>query len=96
MQIPWQFKYRKGTTKYILKKSLEPVLPKNIVYRPKKGFGIPIGKWLKQNMLVVIPKNGKLNKLNPSFIQKRLDEHRDNRSDQRAFLWNQWMLDMFT
>src|SRR6202035_3595051 len=44
-RIPSNFKLRGGTTKYILKKALEGVLPNDILYRSKKGFGIPAGAW---------------------------------------------------
>jgi asparagine synthase (glutamine-hydrolysing) len=30
-----------------LKKALEPILPRDILYRSKKGFGVPIGSWFK-------------------------------------------------
>jgi len=46
-KIPVKFKLRFGQTKYILKKSLEGILPKKIIYRRKMGFGFPLGDWLK-------------------------------------------------
>ncbi len=45
--VPVDFKLKGKTGKYILKKAVEPFLPKNILARPKKGFGIPIAEWLK-------------------------------------------------
>jgi asparagine synthase (glutamine-hydrolysing) len=50
-KIPHQYKYRNGERKYILKKALEPVLPKEILYRKKKGFGIPLGQWFFEGQL---------------------------------------------
>ena len=47
-KLPANYKYRNGTTKYILKKALEGYIPKQIIYRKKKGFGMPIGKWFAQ------------------------------------------------
>ncbi len=90
-KIPATYKYRNGITKYILKKSLEKLLPKDILYRPKKGFGIPIGQWLKSNILD-FSKNENQNGMNPEFIQRRIQEHKENKSDHRAFLWNLWVL----
>src|SRR5205807_6659984 len=52
-RIPHSYKYRHGQTKYILKKALEPVLPRNILYRKKQGFGVPIGAWFKSGLLDV-------------------------------------------
>ncbi|HVY22540.1 MAG TPA: asparagine synthase (glutamine-hydrolyzing) [Steroidobacteraceae bacterium] len=47
MRLPLQFKLREGATKWILKKLLCRSLPAEWVYRPKQGFSVPIGEWLK-------------------------------------------------
>lgn len=44
--IPSGLKLRRLTRKYILKRSFDPVLPREIVWRPKAGFGAPIRAWL--------------------------------------------------
>jgi asparagine synthase (glutamine-hydrolysing) len=88
-RIPHQYKYRNGETKYLLKKALATVLPHSVVYRAKKGFGIPIGRWLEQGLLPIDP--GALPGLDRRFVQSRLDAHRQGRSDERAFLWNYWL-----
>ncbi len=90
-RIPSTYKYRSGQTKYILKKALEPILPREVIYRSKKGFGIPIGQWLK-NGVFNIDSTKTYGLLNPSFIAERMDEHHRNRADHRAFLWNTWLL----
>ncbi len=90
-KIPSRFKFMNGQTKYILKKALEPVLPREILYRSKKGFGIPIGQWLK-NGVVNINANETFGHLNTTFIRSRLSEHSCNQADHRAFLWNLWVL----
>ena len=41
-KIPHRYKYRNGQTKYLLKRALEPVLPRDTIYRKKKGFGVPL------------------------------------------------------
>src|SRR5215217_6590427 len=45
--LPLEYKLNGSNGKYILKKTVENLLPKSIVKRPKKGFGIPIAEWLK-------------------------------------------------
>ena len=45
-QIPDQLKIRGGTQKYILKKAVEDLLPRSIIYRKKMGFPTPIRQWL--------------------------------------------------
>ena len=46
-QIPPQFKQRGRDGKWILKKAMEPYLPKDVIYRPKNGFGVPLRRWLQ-------------------------------------------------
>jgi asparagine synthase (glutamine-hydrolysing) len=47
MRLPAEFKYRNGESKYLLKKVACRYLSKDRVYRPKMGFGVPIGQWLR-------------------------------------------------
>jgi asparagine synthase (glutamine-hydrolysing) len=90
-RIPSSWKFRHGQTKYILKKALEPVLPPDVLHRRKKGFGVPIGAWFKEGSLG-LGSGPPPASLNGAFIQEKLAEHRGGRSDQRAFLWNLWLL----
>lgn len=45
--LPTSLKHHRGEQKYILKKLLERYLPAKLIYRPKKGFGAPVGAWLR-------------------------------------------------
>lgn len=92
-KIPASYKFRNGETKYILKKAMEPLLPKNILYRNKQGFGVPIGKWFHEGAFS--RDLCTTNCLNKDFISLKLKEHIKGYSDQRAFLWNQWILNNF-
>ena len=85
-RIPWRYKLRGGQTKYLLKKALEPLLPNDILYRSKKGFGVPIGSWL-QSGAVTLPAI-RSSDINSGFVDARLAAHRSGSSDERAFLWN--------
>ncbi len=90
-RIPWQLKLRGGETKWILKKALAPLLPPEIISRPKKGFGMPIGRWLREDRFDfgtgALPAG-----LDRAFLEKKLAAHRSNRADERLFLWCQWLL----
>jgi asparagine synthase (glutamine-hydrolysing) len=90
-KIPHNYKYRNGRTKYILKKALEPILPYEILYRTKKGFGVPIGQWFHEGSLSIESKNA-LSYLYIPYIEKMIEEHDACRMDHRAFLWNMWLL----
>ncbi len=49
-QIPFDLKLKDGITKYILKKSLKDLVPKENMYREKKGFSVPLGKWFSGDL----------------------------------------------
>jgi asparagine synthase (glutamine-hydrolysing) len=46
-QIPASVKVAGGELKAVLKQALSDVLPREVLYRPKRGFGAPMGAWLK-------------------------------------------------
>jgi asparagine synthase (glutamine-hydrolysing) len=94
-KIPNTYKYRNGRTKYILKKALEPVLPREILYRSKKGFGVPIGRWFQEGSLS-LDGNGAFPRLHEPTIAKIAEDHRACREDHRAFLWNVWLLNSWS
>jgi asparagine synthase (glutamine-hydrolysing) len=79
-RLPHELKIRGGITKYLLKKALEPVLPLDIIYRRKKGFGTPVGKWFRSERLR--PHGGK-------FLEEKLATHRSGVADERLYLWCQ-------
>ena len=49
-QLPNQFKYHKGTKKYILKEIVHQYIPKQMMERPKMGFAIPLEHWLTYDL----------------------------------------------
>ena len=48
--IPNGLKLNRGEGKWILKKAMEPYLPKKIIYRPKTGFGVPLRNWMRNEL----------------------------------------------
>ena len=48
--IPMQFRIQHGQVKMVLKKVMENFLPRDIVYRPKTGFGVPLRRWMKYEL----------------------------------------------
>ena len=65
-KIPVGLKLKANETKYILKKVAERYLPKEIIYRPKTGFGAPVREWIINDMSPLIEKY-----LNKEVIEKR-------------------------
>lgn len=54
LNIDAQLKYKNGTSKYLLKQVLYDYLPEKLFDRPKKGFSIPLSKWLKTDLKYLI------------------------------------------
>ncbi|MBU1255529.1 asparagine synthase C-terminal domain-containing protein, partial [Patescibacteria group bacterium] len=92
--LPLDYKLRGLKTKYILKESMRDKLPKNIINRKKKGFGIPLTSWLKKDlkeyMMEVLSKQeiAKTNLFDYDFVNKLIKEHLGNKRDNRKILWN--------
>ena len=54
VSLPPSVKQKGATGKYIFKKAMEPYLPKDIIYRPKTGFGAPLRTWIKSDLKPMI------------------------------------------
>lgn len=48
--VPDRFKQRGWQSKWVLKKAMEPLLPREVIYRPKTGFGAPLRFWMRHNL----------------------------------------------
>jgi asparagine synthase (glutamine-hydrolysing) len=90
-RIPWQLKLHKGETKYILKKALAKVVPHQIIARKKKGFGMPIGRWLREGRFE-FDHAQTFPHLNIAFAEQKHAAHMTGRADERLFLWSYWLL----
>lgn len=65
-QLPMNYKYNNGSKKFILKEIVHKYIPKEMMDRPKMGFGIPIAKWLQNDLKMYVDKY-----LNADFIKKQ-------------------------
>jgi len=85
--IPGELKVKGGTLKHLMKQALSPQLPDDILHRAKRGFGTPMGAWLKKELLAVVREL-----LSPAVVRERglfrpeavsalLADHEANRSD---------------
>jgi asparagine synthase (glutamine-hydrolysing) len=93
-RIPARLKFRNGQTKWILKKAFEPILPRAVLNRPKKGFGIPIGKWFLNDAIFELGRDRTTSaRYRTAYFRKRLEEHRSRKANHRLYLWNAWLLD---
>ncbi|MCB9654560.1 MAG: asparagine synthase (glutamine-hydrolyzing) [Deltaproteobacteria bacterium] len=91
--VPGRTKFPGLTTKYLLKQAVRPWLPAAIIDRPKKGFGIPVGEWLRGPLrglardLLAPSKLKREGFFDPSWVTRLLDEHEHGTHDHRKPLW---------
>ncbi len=94
LSMPFNFKFNGYTTKFILKELAQELLPNIIISRSKKGFGIPVNRWLKHELNPLLHECVSQNFIekqglfNFDYIQKLIQEHENDRVDHRKKLWN--------
>ena len=92
--LPFNYKLNGLTTKYIFKKLMADKLPSSIVNRAKKGFGVPLARWLKNELkdwcdeILAEAEIVKGGLFNFSFINKLKQDHFSGREDNHKKLWN--------
>ena len=84
-RLPTSYKFRHGRSKILLKSAVAPRLPEGITTRAKRGFGIPLARWLRHSKWLeqLEPLPG----LNFDFVQARARAHASGERDERLFLW---------
>ena len=89
--IPSDLKLRGRTGKYILKKAMEPLLPQDILYRPKQGFAIPLNRWFRRELkdlaydLVIASNKDAI--LDGNYLSRIWKQHQAGTFDRSAYLW---------
>jgi len=99
--LPVQYRMKGMIKKYILKKAIRNLIPKENVYRRKMGFGVPVGKWfrgelkdfLKHTLLSEI--SLKRGYFNPEHIRTMIDYHITGKADYSFKLWALLMLELW-
>ncbi len=100
-KIPTSLKLKGVETKYIFKRALEGIVPKEILYREKQGFGVPIGEWinvqLREKIHDTLLEKRTLERgyFEPKYIRLLLEEHSKKRRDHSYALWVLWMLELW-
>ncbi|MGV7227603.1 MAG: asparagine synthase (glutamine-hydrolyzing) [Nitrospirales bacterium] len=91
--LPGHMKIRNGQSKWLLRQLLHKYAPVDLFERPKMGFGIPIGKWLRGPLREwaedLLSENAlkKSGLFNPVPIRKRWQEHLSGTHDRTRSLW---------
>lgn len=90
-RLPTRLKLRGGSTKYLLRRALRDVLPAATIAQPKKGFGVPVGAWIRSGQLWPEGIEG-VPGANPDFLRRAHSAHRSGQRDERQLLWCAAML----
>ena len=99
--LPSGMKIRGGEGKYVLKKAFEPLLPHDVLYRPKMGFSVPLANWLRgplaQRMKesVLSPRMLASGYFNADTLQTLINQHLGGHHDHSTALWMLIMFDAF-
>lgn len=100
--IPSNLKTNKNDSKYLFKKAMKDILPKEVLYRKKKGLALPLKYWLKKELYdsasIILDKSEIFNK---NYVNRLLNEHKLNirNNDRRIWtlvsyeLWNKIFID---
>jgi len=99
--LPSHLKMRSGESKYLLKKSMEPLLPADVLYRPKMGFAVPLARWfrgpLRQRVRDSLLKGRIADSgwFNQDKIRQIVEQHESGASDHSTPIWTLLMYDAF-
>ena len=98
-RLPLKFKLRAGTGKWLLRQIAYKYVPRDLLERPKMGFGVPIDEWLRGPLkewagdLLSPSSLGRAGLLDPVPIAAKWHEHQAGRRNWQHALWSVLMLE---
>ena len=93
-KIPSQVKFPGGKKKYLLKKGLEPLLDRDLLYRKKAGFNVPKNQWLRGPLRELVgdmlapERLQRHGLLDPAVVRQMVNEHQQRRADHSFAIWS--------
>ncbi|MBK6535446.1 MAG: asparagine synthase (glutamine-hydrolyzing) [Deltaproteobacteria bacterium] len=99
LALPERLRLRGTTTKYLLRKALGARVPKSILERPKKGFGAPVGRWLRgplRELMLDTLSPARLRAtgwFSPAVVERAMSEHLSGARDHRKLLYSLLVLE---
>lgn len=94
MSLPLEYKFRDNQDKWVLKQVLYKYAPKELFDRPKKGFSVPLGSWLKGSLkdwaadLLDEKKIKEDGFFKSELVKKYWDEHQSGKRNWQNTLWS--------
>jgi len=99
--LPKDYKIKGNNVKRILKDTMRGKLPNQIIDRPKKGFGIPVSLWLRNELRELTADLLSKKRIEEQgifeypIIEKLLSEHHNSQRNHRKLLWNLMIFQMW-
>jgi asparagine synthase (glutamine-hydrolysing) len=99
--VPPEFKLKGREGKYVLKKSLEPYVPREVLYREKMGFSVPLAAWfrgpLRQHVREALtgPTLADTGLFDMDFVESLVDQHQSGVRNFSEAIWTLVMFDSF-
>ena len=99
--LPSSQKIKGQEGKYVFKKSMEPYLPNDVLYRPKMGFAVPLARWfrgpLKQRVRDALlgPRLAATGWFNRAYLEHLVDAHSAGTRDYSSAIWTILMFEAF-
>ena len=99
--LPETAKMRRFQTKSLLKRVGAKLVPPEVIYRRKMGFGVPIGKWLRGEMkefmqeILLSSKSQNRGIVRPEILKRYIDEHTSAQRDHASQIWTLLMLELW-
>jgi asparagine synthase (glutamine-hydrolysing) len=98
-RVPADLKLRKGVSKYLLKSGLRGILPDAVLDRPKMGFGVPLGQWLRTSLrellsdTILSPTALARGYFRPEAVRVMVDTHMRGSDEFQYTLWDLLLLE---
>jgi len=99
--LPSTQKIRGQEGKYLLKKSMEPHLPSDVLYRPKMGFSVPLARWFRGPLknrveeAILGTRLADTGWFNGDYLREMVRDHNNGRRDYSASIWTILMFEAF-
>ncbi|MBL7196544.1 MAG: asparagine synthase (glutamine-hydrolyzing) [Candidatus Omnitrophica bacterium] len=101
VSLPAEYRMKRFIKKYILKKAISNLVPKENIYRRKMGFGVPVGEWLRDELKTFLfdtllsKKAFKRGYFKAQAVKEMVNLHISKKKDYSFQLWSLLMLELW-